>query len=369
MAIVHFLNVKEGDCSIIKHDSGNITVIDVCNARKALLPSGLRAGLSRGILPKEGLAGLGIDAYNTPKYTPTLGILAGLSGLQPPPKSTTEGLLGNFRQKENPVNPIEYMKKYGHSNVFRFILTHPDMDHMDGLKDFFEEFSPTNFWDTANNRKITWNGSNNGGYREEDWLFYQDIRKRTSLPTVLNFSTGAENKYFNKDDNNGNGDGLYVLAPDPDIVTEANKNEDYNDCSYVILFVNQGRKIVFGGDSHDKTWERILDDNSIYRPYIENIDVLIAPHHGRDSDRDHSFLDVLNPKLTLFGNADSEHLAHDVWNEKDLLKITNNQADCVILDIGDKGIGVHVTNESYATKGYKHCQYKREIDAFLIGYI
>lgn len=33
MGILHFLNVKSGDCQIIQHPSGRTTVIDVCNAR------------------------------------------------------------------------------------------------------------------------------------------------------------------------------------------------------------------------------------------------------------------------------------------------------------------------------------------------
>lgn len=33
MATIHFLNVKQGDCSVIKHNSGHVTVIDVCNAK------------------------------------------------------------------------------------------------------------------------------------------------------------------------------------------------------------------------------------------------------------------------------------------------------------------------------------------------
>ena len=32
MAIIHFLNVLEGDCNIIQHDSGRISVVDVSNA-------------------------------------------------------------------------------------------------------------------------------------------------------------------------------------------------------------------------------------------------------------------------------------------------------------------------------------------------
>ena len=30
MATIHFLNVKDGDCSVIEHNSGHVTVIDVC---------------------------------------------------------------------------------------------------------------------------------------------------------------------------------------------------------------------------------------------------------------------------------------------------------------------------------------------------
>ena len=32
MATIHFLNVLEGDCNIIQHDSGRMTVMDVSNA-------------------------------------------------------------------------------------------------------------------------------------------------------------------------------------------------------------------------------------------------------------------------------------------------------------------------------------------------
>ena len=48
-----------------------------------------------------------------------------------------------------------------------------------------------------------------------------------------------------------------------------------------------------------------------HRSFVTNIDLLIAPHHGRDSERSYDFLDVLKPKMTFFGNANSEHLAYD----------------------------------------------------------
>lgn len=36
MPVVHYLNVKDGDCSIIQHALGNVSVIDICNARKEI---------------------------------------------------------------------------------------------------------------------------------------------------------------------------------------------------------------------------------------------------------------------------------------------------------------------------------------------
>jgi len=34
MGVFHYLNVLQGDCSIIQHPSGHVSVIDVCNADK-----------------------------------------------------------------------------------------------------------------------------------------------------------------------------------------------------------------------------------------------------------------------------------------------------------------------------------------------
>lgn len=30
MAKIHFLNAEEGDCSIIQHNNGHVTMIDIC---------------------------------------------------------------------------------------------------------------------------------------------------------------------------------------------------------------------------------------------------------------------------------------------------------------------------------------------------
>ena len=114
--------------------------------------------------------------------------------------------------------------------------------------------------------------------------------------------------------------------------------------------------------------------NSIYlilenfKDDVTNIDVLIAPHHGRDSQRNFDFVKVLNPRITLFGNASSEHLAYDKYSS---LKLTNNQAGSIIFDCSDK-LYFYVKNEKFrndywSKKGWENPPIKHNrLDAFFI---
>lgn len=298
MGVIHFLNVKEGDCIWINHPSGHNTVIDISNGKDDT--------------------------------------------------SLFESASGNHNQKNHPVNPIEYLKDFGVKSVFRFILTHPDMDHMDGIKALFSEFNVINFWDTENT-KVMDEGTDWGPYNKDDWEFYQNIRGNIENPIVLHLYSGAQGKYYNENgEGKSGGDGLHILAPTKDLVKDANERKDYNDCSYVILYKTEGRKIIFAGDSAKKTWDYILEN---HREDVEDVDVLIAPHHGRKTGGNDDYLDVLNPKLTIFGNAKSKYMDYASWNNRGLEHITNNQANCIIMDTnGANGISVYVTYETFARK-------------------
>ena len=325
MSTIHFLNVKEGDCSIIEHNSGHISVIDVCNARKN----------SRD------------DSLNL-DWTATI-----------------ESVLGNFRQKDNPENPIRYLKEnVKAASIFRYIQTHPDMDHMDGIKDLFETFDVLNFWDTANNKRIEiFDGS--GKYREEDWKYYQSIRRSIQDPKVLYLYSNSVGPYYNRKEN-GICDGLSILAPTEQLVNDANESEKYNDVSYVILYRTGNRRIIFAGDSAEKTWDYILENHA---DDVTNIDVLIAPHHGRSSGGNDEYLDVLNPKLTLLGNAPSEYMDYSAWNNRNLRHFTNNQAGNVILKLDENNaLGVFVSNQKFANT-FKIHNYNPSLKAFYIGQI
>lgn len=114
MAKIHFLNVEEGDCSIIQHNNGHVTMIDICCGN-----------------------------VDTKEMKPQLYPLS----------ESLKGINGNFNQKSYPTNPIEYLKEHQIKSIFRYIQTHPDMDHMDGLYNLVNTVPIQNFWDTANLKK------------------------------------------------------------------------------------------------------------------------------------------------------------------------------------------------------------------------
>lgn len=303
---IHFLNVNEGDCILVKHSSNRITVIDICN------------GKSEDIL--------------------------------------CESAYGNHKQKMHPVNPIEYFRNNQIDEIFRFVLTHPDMDHMDGIKELFDNFDVQNFWDTENTKEIS--SSNKWGqYNKDDWDFYQEIRKSESEPKVLHLLSNSIGEYYSDD-------GLNILAPTQELVDEANRCKDYNDCSYVILFKTMnGKKIIFSGDSGEKTWNYILGN---FEEDVKNIDILVAPHHGRKTGGNDEYLDILNPKLTLFGNSKSEYLDYQSWLNRRLDHITNNEAGNIILRTSGNSLKVFVTYENFAKKRNPNTFFVEELNAWYI---
>lgn len=147
------------------------------------------------------------------------------------------------------------------------------------------------------------------------------------------------------------------------MVRQGNEAKDYNDSSYVVLYRGAGGRILISGDSHDKTWEHILEN---WEDDVKDVDLLIAPHHGRKSNRSYSFLDTVNPKMTFFGNAKSEHLAYSAWNNRNLEFVTNNQANCMVVDCKGDNLTLYVTHENFAKSKNPNSFYSRTYDAWYV---
>src|SRR5689334_9190991 len=134
MPSVHLLNCGAGDCTIIQHGSGRVTMVDICGG-------------------------------NTPRERAATAIERRLRVAR---------VKGNFRMCEQQTQPLDYLGRLGVSSVFRFILTHPDMDHMDGLAELMRCVTLGNYWDSGVRKEKPDFGAN-GPYVEADWDAYERL--------------------------------------------------------------------------------------------------------------------------------------------------------------------------------------------------
>lgn len=315
-ASVHLLNVTPGDSTLIRHADGKWTMIDICDGN-----------------------------YEQPE--------ASIFDLAPSIAKS------KFKMTEYPTNPVSYLKNQNVSTLFRFILSHPDMDHLDGFNSLIDEISVLNFWDSGIRRKKPDFGDSSFSYKEDDWDRYEKVRDghEAGVSTAIR-KEGSRFAFANQnEDGESGGNGLHILSPTDQLVKDANESEDFNDASYVILYSSAGGKILLPGDAHDASWEHLIKNKL---SEIQNCSFLLAPHHGRDSSRDYAFLDHIKPKLTLIGCSELGHVDLSQWDNRNLTYITSDQAGNVVLEITQGKIDVFVENDVFAKQNQSLYQNRNE---------
>jgi competence protein ComEC len=282
----HFLDVGHGDCTLIDFPD-RLTVVDINNCT---------------ILAKESEDELR-KRYAPPQPNPflagrfgqvsSLGS-AGLAGIARP-SLVMDQLVAAQKLKEAKdrlTNPIDYLKaKFAGREIFRYIQTHPDMDHMAGLYRLREEgIGIVNLWDTKHCIEKDEDALRHANVNKDikDWYIYQALRKSDDNPKVLQLTAGATGDYYTAD-------GIEIWAPF-DHRHEANPAADPNALSYV-LFIRVGKcNIVLGGDATIEMWEEIYKRRNGQFPKVH---LLKASHHGRKSGYHMQSVRAMSPDVTI----------------------------------------------------------------------
>lgn len=248
MLRIHFLNVGQGDCCIIEFlDSQRVAIIDINRSSEMDKESS-----------KEVLKSLNENLYS---YYDVLGY------------NVTKELLVEKGYDIKIQDPLEYLIENKIDNIFRFISSHPHMDHLTGLFELKKQFSFTNIWIVKN--KYAQDLSELTDCQKNDWDLYTKMRDTSEDSIdgtmIINPEEGNQNHYYSED-------GIQILAPNKEL--KLGSDEDANKLSYVLLITHNGRKILLAGDADQETWEYLLENHS---EELKNIDILKAAHHGRDS--------------------------------------------------------------------------------------
>lgn len=241
---LHFLDVGNGDCTIIELPDGNLMMVDICNGG------------------------------------------------------------GTNRQK---TDPIRYLGN--RTDLFRYVQTHPDMDHMDGLAALARKCTITNFWDTANTKPRPDFSSRYAKGKPEDWDAYQRLRQNAKHNyrglSSATLQGGGQLPY-----------GLYTLHPTQEAIRNANSSGEWNNSAYVLLLKDRGFKALIAGDIDDGVWQELhtwASRNSMARALFSNICVFKVSHHGRRSGYcGANWLHLTNPKEIVIskGSVPGEQSAY-----------------------------------------------------------
>ena len=239
------------------------------------------------------------------------------------------------KNKNSILSEIKDESRY--KNIVRLISTHPDDDHIRGLKYLTDNYSICNFY-CVKNESIKENPT-------EDFKKYCELRDSDKAYYIYK---GCRRKWMNIETDERGSSGISIMWPDTsneffkEALSEAKKGNDPNNISPIIKYSLQNNiKVYWFGDLLTEYMEKIKDNVDWV-----NADVIFASHHGRSSGRiPNDILEKIKPKIVIIGEAPSENLDYYTGYET----ITQNTAKDIIIVCEDNSADFFVSNPNYNT--------------------
>lgn len=194
---------------------------------------------------------------------------------------------GSYGDSNISFSPLLHLKsKYGVTELDAVIITHPHRDHLDDILNF-DKLSPGIL---SRPKHLTEYDIRSGNRDQDKAIIYKylEINRRFNSPVG-----SSENPFLA--DNNGGVD-IQKFTPTSCATTNLNNH------SIVTVFNYAGLKMVVPGDNESSSWDEIMKLGD-FRSATKNADILIAPHHGRDSGFSLPFVQHVNPRLTIISDG------------------------------------------------------------------
>lgn len=229
----------------------------------------------------------------------------------------------------------EIKAKSKRKGITRFITTHPDEDHIHGLKYLDEQLSILNFYCVKN-----------AAAKEEETEDFKHYCRLRDGEHAYYVEKGCKRRWMNLSDEERGSSGINYLWPETsnsdyqDALSAAADGSGFNNISPIFTYsVNNGVTAMWMGDMEHDFLEKIKD--LVDWP---SADILFAPHHGRKTGKVSSdVLDLINPQIIIIGEAPSEHIEYySNWNT-----IKQNSAGDIVFHCVDSRVHVYISEEKY----------------------
>ena len=197
---------------------------------------------------------------------------------------------GSFSNGESFSPLVHLYHHYGVRQIDHGIITHPDLDHIDDIENFDIDKMKLKVFhcpDHIPDEKVL------EGIRDKDrhkFEKYVDMNRRYYQAIPVESPNNPRNP------NNYGG-----LEMDT-YISKSCSLDNFNDHSLVAIFQYAGVKVVVPGDNGSCSWEELLGQSD-FRYAAKDADVLLAPHHGRESGWHDEAMDVINPRITVISDA------------------------------------------------------------------
>jgi beta-lactamase superfamily II metal-dependent hydrolase len=250
-----------------------------------------------------------------------------------------------FRTKaeEQLTDPLGYYDRHiGSKGIFRFVATHPDMDHLTGLHRLYaqERRVLENFWHIGSydfksqSTAADWQDSR---YDQRDWETYKQLCDSTDNPRAIIARRWLSNHYWAED-------GVEIWAPTQELVDQAVKLDLPNIGSMILKVSFGGRSVVLGGDAtSQQTWKTIYPETT-----MTGISVLKASHHGRKSGFHWPSVKEMAPWLTITSVGEVEHDATDRYRRYSTHTVSLRKSGDIRITLHEDGNLAHAPRREYS---------------------
>ena len=196
---------------------------------------------------------------------------------------------GDYSGKNLEFSPIRQLRyKYNVTQVDYVVITHPHLDHIDDILNV-DLVSPK----VLNRPRQLTNEEVMDGVQEKD-------RKKFEKYCEINnrYNGDIAEDSLNNTSKPENWGGLKIQTFTP---TGCNHN-NFNNHSIVVVIEFAYTKIVIPGDNEKCSFDELMARPS-FMTAIKDADILLAPHHGRESGYNVDFVNQVNPKLTVVSDG------------------------------------------------------------------
>ncbi len=193
---------------------------------------------------------------------------------------------GSYGRDEE-FSPLLYLKyNYKIKQLDCVIISHPHKDHIDDIMNF-DELSPRVL---VRPKHLTKEEVMENVREEDKELFekYFKINQKYSAPVP------PEDDPLSPENNGG----VKIQTFTPKSCDRSN----INNHSIVTILSYASSKVILAGDNEPCSWKELLERDS-FKEAINNADILLAPHHGRESGFYSELFEHFKPRLTVISDG------------------------------------------------------------------